>query len=600
MKRSQPFKHYREEAQEGMAQETQRTYIAVDLKSYFASAECAARHLDPLTTNLVVADLTRTEKTICLAVSPSLKSLGVPGRPRLFEVVQKVKEINAARLKAYRQKFRNYSLSFTSSSHDAKALEADPSLELSYIVAPPRMNYYMKVSSDIYGIYLKYVAPEDILVYSIDEVFIDATPYLATYSMTPRELAMTMIREVLYTTGITATAGIGTNLYLAKVAMDIVAKHVKADKDGVRIAELDETSYKKILWSHKPLTDFWRIGPGIAKKLEMNGMYTVGDIARMSVTDHLVQAIVSKPRKGESNIQTVENGEELLYRLFGVNAELLIDHAWGYEPCQIKDAKSYTPLSKSMGCGQVLKEPYTFEKARVVLKEMADSVALDLVRKGMVCAQIVVSVGYDTSSLVKDASSQSYIVKYKTTGRIYTGTAGTDHYGRPVPKHAHGSFNFIASQGKRPKHTSSSGQIIDAAMRIFDEKVDKDLLIRRLNIAATEVIPEHEMKDAEPEFVQMDLFTDYGAIEREKEAEKEKFDREHRLQQAVLSIKDRYGKNAVLRGISFTEGATARERNMQVGGHRGGEAGNGTTAADKTADETTVDTNIDTEEGWTP
>lgn len=390
-----------------------RTYIAVDLKSYYASAECAARHLDPLTTNLVVADLTRTEKTICLAVSPSLKALGVPGRPRLFEVVQKVKEINAGRLRAYRKKFHNYSLSFSSASHDAKALEADPSLELSYIVAPPRMNYYMKVSSDIYGIYLKFIAPEDILVYSIDEVFIDATPYLSTYNMTARELAMTIIREVLYTTGITATAGIGTNLYLAKVAMDIVAKHVKADKDGVRIAELDEESYKKLLWSHKPLTDFWRIGPGIARTLEMNGMYTVGDIARMSVTNHPVQAVVAKPRKGESSIQRMENGEELLYRLFGVNAELLIDHAWGYEPCTIKDAKSYKPLSKSMGCGQVLKEPYTFEKARIVLKEMADSVALDLVRKEMVCAQIVVSVGYDTSSLVRDKGS--YTVKYKTT-----------------------------------------------------------------------------------------------------------------------------------------------------------------------------------------
>lgn len=571
-----------------------RTYIAVDLKSYYASAECAARHLDPLSTNLVVADLSRTEKTICLAVSPSLKALGVPGRPRLFEVVQKVKEINAARLRAYRKKFRNYSLSFTSSSHDAKALETDPSLELSYIVAPPRMNYYMKVSSDIYGIYLKFIAPEDILVYSIDEVFIDATPYLATYSMTPRELAMTIIREVLYATGITATAGIGTNLYLAKVAMDIVAKHVKADKDGVRIAELDEESYKKLLWSHKPLTDFWRIGPGIARTLEMNGMYTVGDIARMSVTNHPVQAVVAKPRKGESSIQRMENGEELLYRLFGVNAELLIDHAWGYEPCTIKDAKSYKPLSKSMGCGQVLKEPYEYEKARIVLKEMADSVALDLVRKEMVCAQIVVSVGYDTSSLVRDKGS--YTVKYKTTGKIYTGAVSSDHYRRPVPKHAHGSYNFVGSHGKHPKYTSSSGQIIAAAMSIFDGKVDKDLLIRRLNIAATEVIPEFDVKDDEPEFLQIDLFTDYAAIEREKEAEKEKANRERRLQQAVLGIKDKYGKNAVLRGLSFTEGATARERNMQVGGHRGGEAEAHTTADDESASNASVDT----EEGWTP
>lgn len=570
-----------------------RTYIAVDLKSYYASAECAARHLDPLTTNLVVADLTRTEKTICLAVSPSLKALGVPGRPRLFEVVQKVKEINAGRLRAYRKKFHNYSLSFSSASHDAKALEADPSLELSYIVAPPRMNYYMKVSSDIYGIYLKFIAPEDILVYSIDEVFIDATPYLSTYNMTARELAMTIIREVLYTTGITATAGIGTNLYLAKVAMDIVAKHVKADKDGVRIAELDEESYKKLLWSHKPLTDFWRIGPGIARTLEMNGMYTVGDIARMSVTNHPVQAVVAKPRKGESSIQRMENGEELLYRLFGVNAELLIDHAWGYEPCTIKDAKSYKPLSKSMGCGQVLKEPYTFEKARIVLKEMADSVALDLVRKEMVCAQIVVSVGYDTSSLVRDKGS--YTVKYKTTGKIYTGSVSSDHYGRSVPKHAHGSYNFVGSQGKHPKYTSSSGQIIAAAMNIFDGKVDEDLLIRRLNIAATEVIPEFEVKDDEPEFLQIDLFTDYAAIECEKEAEKEKTDRERRLQQAVLGIKDKYGKNAVLRGLSFTEGATARERNMQVGGHRGGEA-----EAHTTTEESDANDSVDTEEGWTP
>lgn len=543
---------------------TPHTYIAIDLKSYYSSAEAAARHLDPLTTNLVVADLSRTEKTICLAVSPSLKALGIPGRPRLFEVVQKVKEINKTRLHTYQRLHHNYSLQFAGSSHDATALQSDPSLELSYIVAPPRMKHYMKVSSDIYAIYLKYIAPEDILVYSIDEVFMDVTPYLKTYNMTAHELAMTMIREVLYTTGITATAGIGTNLYLAKVAMDIVAKHVEADKDGVRIAELDETSYKRILWSHKPLTDFWRIGPGIARKLELNGMYTVGDVARMSVTNHPVEVKIMKPKKGESSVQVIENGEELLYKLFGINAELLIDHAWGYEPCKISDAKKYVPQSKSMGCGQVLKEPYEFEKARTVLMEMADSVALDLVRKGMVCSQVVVSVGYDTSSLVYERG----VVKYGRTGKVYHGTVGTDHYGRPVPNHAHGSYNFAGVCGR---HTSSSSDIIKAALNVFDSKVDRDLLIRRLNIAATEVIPESEMRETEPNYTQMDLFTDYAAIEREKEDKRKSAERERRLQTAVLSIKDRYGKNAVLRGISFTEGATARERNLQVGGHRGGE-----------------------------
>lgn len=541
----------------------QHTYIAIDLKSYYASCECAARHLDPLTTNLVVADLSRTEKTICLAVSPSLKALGIPGRPRLFEVVQKVKEINAERLRIYRKRNRNYSLQFTSSSYDATALAADPSLELSYIVAPPRMKHYMKVSSDIYGIYLKYIAPEDILVYSIDEVFMDVTAYLSTYKMTARELAMTMIREVLNTTGITATAGIGTNLYLAKVAMDIVAKHVEADKDGVRIAELDEDSYKKILWSHKPLTDFWRIGPGIAKKLEYNNMFTVGDVARMSVTEHPVQVRIQKPKKGESSIQVMENGEELLFKLFGVNAELLIDHAWGYEPCTIADAKAYTPGSKSMGNGQVLKEPYDCEKARVVLTEMADSVALDLVRKEMVAGQVVVSVGYDTSSLIYKGSS----VAYKTTGRPYAGAVGKDHYGRPVPNHAHGSYNFDYCYGK---HTSAGSEIIKGALSIFDSKVDHDLLIRRLNVAATEVIPESELTE-DVAYTQMDLFTDYAALEREKEEQKAQAERERRLQTAMLSIKDKFGKNAVLRGISFTEGATARERNTQVGGHRGGE-----------------------------
>lgn len=571
------------------------TYIAIDLKSYYASCECAARHLDPLTTNLVVADLSRTEKTICLAVSPSLKALGIPGRPRLFEVVQKVKEINQERLRSYQRLHHNYSLTFTSSSHDATALASDPSLQLDYIVAPPRMKHYMKVSSDIYGIYLKYIAPEDILVYSIDEVFMDVTPYLDTYKMTAHELAMTMIREVLYTTGITATAGIGTNLYLAKVAMDIVAKHVEADKDGVRIAELDEESYKKILWSHKPLTDFWRIGPGIAKKLEYNNMFTVGDVARMSVTDKPVQVRIAKPKKGESQIQMMPNGEELLYKLFGINAELLIDHAWGYEPCTIADAKAYTPESKSMGNGQVLKEPYEFEKARTVLKEMADSVALDLVRKGMVCGQVVVSVGYDTSSLVKDR----FGVKYKRTGKVYKGSVGIDHYGRPVPHHAHGSYNFDKVWGK---HTSAGSEIIKGALEIFDSKVDMDLLIRRLNVTATEVIPESEMKE-EPTYTQLDFFTDYAAIEREKEAEKQRAERERRLQTAMLSIKDRYGKNAVLKGISFTEGATARERNMQVGGHRGGEEdeiSSSTRSASPATDKTEeTDESVNEQEDWT-
>lgn len=514
-----------------------RTYIAIDLKSFYASVECTDRGLDPMTTNLVVADSSRTEKTICLAVSPSLKAYGIPGRPRLFEVVQKVREINALRLsdaihrrKALRDQKGAYS--FSSSSFNSVALARDPSLELAYITAPPRMARYMEVSASIYGIYLKYIAPEDIHVYSIDEVFMDVTAYLATYRMSARELAMTMIREVLYTTGITATAGIGTNLYLAKIAMDIVAKHTPPDKDGVRIAELDEYSYRKLLWPHEPLTDFWRIGHGYAKKLQENGMLTMGDVARCSI--------------GRSNEYHNEN---LLYKLFGINAELLIDHAWGWEPCTIADIKAYKPQSNSLGSGQVLTQPYDFEKARLVVREMTDLLVLDLVDKGLVTDQMVLTIGYDISNL--------------TGGRAgnYHGTVTTDHYGRKVPKHAHGTANL-------GKYSSSTRQITDCMMELYDRIVDKDLLVRRVTITANHVIREADIPAEDYAFEQLNLFTDYTEARKLREKEKAALDREKRLQQAELSIRKKYGKNAILKGMNLQDGATTRDRNQQIGGHK--------------------------------
>ena len=499
----------------------EKTYIAIDLKSFYASVECRELGKDPLTTNLVVADQSRTEKTICLAVSPSLKAHGIPGRARLFEVVQAVRRVNAGR----RVKAPGHS--FTGKSADAAELENDPSLELDYIVATPRMAYYMDYSTRIYNIYLKYAAPEDIHVYSIDEVFIDATDYLKTNGMSAHDFAMLMIRDVLKSTGITETAGIGPNLYLCEVAMDIWAKHIPADRDGVRIAELDEMTYRRYLWAHRPITDFWRVGRGIAKKLADYGMYTMGDVARCSVG-------------GPGDYKN----EALLYRLFGVNAELLIDHAWGWEPCEIKHIKAYVPESSSLSVGQVLQEPYPFDKARIVIREMAEGLVLDLVEKGLVCDQLVLSVGYDRESL----------------NTPYAGAVETDYYGRKVPKMAHGSENL-------GRQSSSTKQILDATLRLFDRIVDDKLLVRRMYVVANHVVPAGGAAE-KPESEQLSLFADMDAQDESKAEEAAALEKEQRLQQAMLAIKKRYGKNAILHGTSYQEGATGRERNRQIGGHK--------------------------------
>ena len=496
----------------------EKTYIAIDLKSFYASVECQELGKDPLTTNLVVADLSRTEKTICLAVSPSLKAQGVSGRPRLFEVVQQVKKINARR----RAKAPGHE--FTGISTDAKELENNPSLELEYLVATPRMARYIEYSTRIYNIYMKYAAPEDIHVYSVDEVFIDATDYLKTSGMNARDFAMQMIQDVLRTTGITATAGIGPNLFLCKVAMDIWAKHIPADKDGVRIAELDEQTYRQYLWAHTPITDFWRVGRGYARKLAEYGMHTMGDVARCSVGG-----------PGELH------NEELLYKLFGVNAELLIDHAWGWEPCEIRHIKAYKPESNSISVGQVLQEPYTAEKARIIVREMTDGLIMDLVEKRLVTDQVVLTVGYDTESVDAD----------------FKGEVTTDWYGRKVPKTAHSSENI-------GRQTSSTKLIMDAMLRLYDRIVDKQLLIRRMYVVANHVVPMDSVRE-EPEYEQMDLFS--GA-EEQQEAEKEALEKEKRLQEAMLSIQKRYGKNSILHGTSYQEGATGRDRNKQIGGHK--------------------------------
>lgn len=504
----------------------EKTYIAIDLKSFYASVECKERNRNPMTTNLVVADASRTEKTICLAVSPSLKSLGIPGRPRLFEVVQKVNEANAER------KWKAPNRTFTDKSDDYEALQNNPALAIDYIVAPPRMAYYMEYSTRIYDVYLKYVAPEDIHTYSIDEVFMDVTHYLDTYQMTARELAMTMIQDVLKTTGITATAGIGTNLYLCKVAMDIVAKHIEPDKDGVRIAELDEMSYRRLLWTHRPLTDFWRVGKGYAKKLEEYGMFTMGDVARCSI--------------GKSNEYL---NEELLYKLFGVNAELLIDHAWGYEPCTIEQIKAYKPATNSICSGQVLQYPYDFDKARLVVREMVDLMALDLVDKGLVTDQIVLTVGYDIKNLTD-----------KNRRARYSGEVTTDRYGRKIPKHAHGTKNL-------DRQTASSLLITNAAMELYDRVVDSNLLVRRITVTANNLIDESKAKKQES-YEQLSLFTDYEADKEKKAEEEAKLEREKSMQKAMLNIKKKYGKNAILKGMNLQEGATAKERNEQIGGHK--------------------------------
>jgi len=503
-----------------------KVYLAVDLKSFYASVECIERGLDPLTTNLVVADASRTAKTICLAVSPSLKAYGIPGRARLFEVVQKVAEVNALRQqKAPGREFAG------ASNHDPE-VRADPALALDYVVAPPRMAHYIQWSTKIYDVYLKYIAPEDICVYSIDEVLIDVTNYLPTYKLSARALARKIVLDVLETTGITATAGIGSNLYLAKVAMDIWAKHTQPDENGVRIAELDELSYRKLLWGHRPLTDFWRVGRGYAKKLETQGLFTMGDIARCSV--------------GKS---TDYYNEELLYKMFGVNAELLIDHAWGWEPCGMADIKAYKPAAKSVGSGQVLTCPYPFEKARMVAWEMADQLALDLVGQRLATDQLTLTVGYDIENL-RDPQRR----------KQYRGEVKTDRYGRQIPKHAHGTANLEG-------YTASSKLITAAILELFDRVVDKNLLVRRMYLTANRVADEGTVPDG-PVMEQLDLFTDQEAIQAEREAKEAELARERKLQEAMLGIKSKYGKNAILKGTNLVDGATAAERNGRIGGHR--------------------------------
>ncbi len=487
----------------------QRQYIAIDLKSFYASVECVERGLDPLTTNLVVADASRTSKTICLAVSPSLKSYGIAGRARLFEVEQRVKEVNA--IKAGKLGVAR----LEKSSYDDTLLKKDASLAVDYIVATPQMAHYMQISSHIYQIYLKYVAPEDIHVYSVDEVFIDVTHYLRTYKMSAHELAMTMIRDVLQTTGITATAGIGTNLYLCKIAMDIVAKHIPADKNGVRIAELTEQSYREQLWAHTPITDFWRVGHGIAKRLDRLGILTMGDVARTSVYN-----------------------EEALYKEFGINAELLIDHAWGWEPCTIKEIKAYRPENTSLTAGQVLTKGYEADKARLVVQEMAEMMALDLVDKRLVCDQIVLTVGYDIDN------------------KEFKGEREIDRYGRSVPKQAHGSQNI-------GKFTASSRLIVKAALELYDRIINPDLLVRRMYLVANHTTDEQKANE-QAQGEQLDLFS----TAEQKDAENAALEKEKSIQKTVLDLQKKFGKNAVLKGMNLQEGATAMERNRQIGGHK--------------------------------
>ena len=500
----------------------QKYYAAIDLKSFYASVECIQRGLDPLTTNLLVADASRTEKTICLAVSPSLKSYGIPGRARLFEAVQQVGLANALRrAKAPGGQFRG-------KSWDAEELNRDPSLQIDYITAPPRMSLYMQTSTKIYEIYLQYVAPEDMHVYSVDEVFLDITPYLKTSGLTPYAFVRQIIRDVVQQTGITATAGIGTNLYLSKIAMDIVAKHEPADAYGVRIAQMDEMGYRRLLWDHRPLTDFWRVGPGYARKLEKVGLRTMGDVARCSLG-------------GPDDF----HNEELLFRLFGVAAELLIDHAWGVEPCTIADIKAYRPESNSISSGQVLTCPYPADKARLVMREMTDLLVLDLVDKGLMTDQMVLTVGYDVDNLLDPERRQRY-----------KGPVETDRYGRKVPKYAHGTANL-------PAYSSSTREITQAVMELFDRIVDKELLVRRMTIAACRILTERAVSQASP-MEQLDLFAQPEAAEAQEACRQ----REKRRQQAVLEIRKKYGKNAILKGMNLEEGATARERNRQIGGHK--------------------------------
>ena len=497
---------------------TNKTYIAIDLKSFYASVEARERGLDPMTTNLLVADPSRTEKTICLAVSPSLKAYGISGRARMFEALQQIKIANNERLrKAPGRKF-------TGSSYNDNELKANPNLSIDYVVAVPRMALYIEYSTRIYEVYLKYVAPEDIHVYSIDEVFIDATAYLKTLKMSAHDFAMMLIKDVLATTGVTATAGIGTNLYLCKVAMDITAKHMPADKDGVRIAELDEMSYRRLLWDHRPLTDFWRVGKGISKKLEQNYMFTMGDVARCSVYN-----------------------DDLLYKLFGINAELLIDHAWGWEPCTIADVKAYKPETNCLSSGQVLHSPYDFDKTKIVIKEMLEALSLDLVEKKLVTDQIVLTIGYDIENLTDESRR-----------RAYKGEIKTDFYGRQVPKHARGTVNI----GRK---TASTRLITEAVLKVYDEVVNPDLLIRRINLTANRVVPEDTASQGAVPY-QLSLFETYD--EEQLKREDAELQKERKIQETLIGIKNKFGKNAILKGLNLQEGATAKDRNEQIGGHK--------------------------------
>ena len=510
-----------------MDKNKQEVYIAIDLKSFYASVECRGRNLNPLTTNLVVADESRTSKTICLAVSPALKAYGIPGRARLFEVEQKIKQVNNRR----RGKILGHKL--VGESADAEVLQANPQMAVSYVVAKPQMAEYMEVSRQIYNIYLRYVAPEDIHVYSIDEVFINAGPYLTAYHISPRELTLRMIRDVLDYTGITATAGIGTNLYLAKIAMDVVAKHMPPDKDGVRIAELDELSYRQKLWLHRPLTDFWRVGKGYAKKLQEHGLLTMGDVARCSL----------------GGARDYHN-EDLLYKLFGVNAELLIDHAWGWEPCTMAEIKNYRPLTNSISSGQVLMEPYDFASGQLIVWEMTDLLVLDLVEKGLLTDQIVLDVGYDISNLQNPAIKSTY-----------RGALHTDHYGRTVPKPAHGSVNLGG-------HTSSSKKILQAVVELYQKVILPNLFIRRVTVTANHVVPEEQVEKAEPQDWQLNLFTDYAAESMAQEVELVEEQREKSLQHTMIAIKEKFGKNAILKGSNLRKEGTTIARNGQIGGHK--------------------------------
>lgn len=510
--------------QENNAKNPGHIYAAIDLKSFYASVECHERNLNPLETNLVVADLSRTEKTICLAVSPALKMHGISGRARLFEVVQRVAQINKERLQ------KAPGRTFIAASYDKTELAVHPEYKLDYIVAVPRMALYVDYSTRIYNVYLKYIAPEDIHVYSIDEVMMDVTSYLDAYGLTAGQLIKKIVKDIYDTTGITATAGIGTNLYLCKVAMDIVAKHVEPDEDGVRIANLDEMSYRRLLWNHTPITDFWRVGTGYAKKLREYGMYTMGDVARCSI--------------GKENCY---QNEELLYRLFGINAELLIDHAWGWEPCTIADIKSYKPEEKSICSGQVLQCPYKADKARIVTMEMADALSFDLVSKKLVTDQLVLTIGYDSKSL-------------EIPGYHYAGRIKTNHYGKKVPEHAHGTINL-------KKKTSSTRLLTEAIMELYDRIINPKLLIRRISISANRLENEEVVQD-EPGYEQYSLFVDYESLEKQRKEEKAVLEKERKLQEAMLDIKKKFGKNAVLRGTNLLDGATARERNEQIGGHK--------------------------------